>query len=117
MNAWGQTLFQPLQVLVGAMVAFLLLFTFVGQVFAVDGTSMLPTLRDKQPILIQKAGYTPAAGDIVVLNKPTFRGGDPIVKRVIATGGQTVEIDYAANTVYVDGNALEESYILEPMRA
>lgn len=93
----------------------LLLFAFVGRVFAVDGTSMLPTLQDKEPILVYRAGYTPAAGDIVVLAKPSFRTGDPLVKRVIAVGGQTVEIDYAANTVYVDGEALEEPYILEPM--
>lgn len=116
MNAWSQTLFQLLQNLVAVMTIVLLLFTFAGRVYAVDGASMLPTLQDSAPILIQKAGYTPAAGDIVVLVKPTFRDGDPIVKRIIATGGQSVDIDYASNTVFVDGEALAEPYILEPMR-
>lgn len=58
-----------------------------GAGFAVDGVSMMPTLRDGQPLLVQKAGYTPTVGDVVVLTKSSFREGDPIVKRVIAVGG------------------------------
>ena len=54
------------------------------------------------------------AQDIVVLSKETFENGSPIVKRVIATEGQTVDIDFNAGVVYVDGAALDEPYTREP---
>ena len=53
-------------------------------------------------------------GDIVIAQRPDFNGGAPIVKRVIATEGQTVDIDFAAGVVYVDGEPLEEPYLNEP---
>ena len=76
---------------------------------------MLPTLQDRELMLVRQAGYTPEAGDVVVLRKDFENVTGPIVKRVIAVGGQTVEIDYAAGTVAVDGTVLTEDYILEPM--
>ena len=71
----------------------------------------------KRQMLVWSLGYQPQQGDIVVVNKTTaeFLGGKAIVKRVIATGGQTVDIDYGTSTVYVDGVALDEPYIREPM--
>ena len=68
-------------------------------------------------LLVWSLGYEPKQGDIVVLNKTTVEhlGGVAIVKRVIATGGQTVDIDYESNSVYVDGVLLDEPYIREPM--
>lgn len=95
----------------------ILFFTFVGRIVVVDGSSMEPTLHNGEVLFLLRAGYRPRQGDVVVLNKPTFRSGEPIVKRVVAVGGQTVDIDYDANTVYVDGAALDEPYILEAMRA
>lgn len=106
-----------LQSMVFVLTMGLVVFTFGIRVMAVDGDSMLPTLQDHQPLILQRVGYTPERGDIVVLAKPSFRDGAPIVKRVIAVGGQRVEIDYAANTVSVDGKVLAEPYILEPMEA
>ena len=53
------------------------------------------------------------AGDIVIVSVPTFKEGKPIVKRVIATGGQTVDIDFETGVVYVGDTALEEDYIRE----
>ena len=105
-----------LQALVMALVGLILIFTFVGRIIGVDGESMMPTLHDHDMLLLQSIGYTPSQGDVVVLSKNTFRDGAPIVKRIIAVGGQTVDIDYDTNTVYVDGVALDEPYILEPMR-
>ena len=97
-----------LQALVMALVGLILVFTFVGRVIGVDGESMMPTLHDRDMLLLQSIGYEPAQGDVVVLSTKSFREGAPIVKRIIAVGGQTVDIDYSANTVYVDGVALDE---------
>ena len=104
-----------LQALVLALVALILLFTFVGRIIGVDGSSMYPTLHHGDMLLLQSVGYEPKQGDVVVLTK-AFRDVDgPIVKRVIALEGQTVDIDYDAGTVAVDGQVLDEPYILEEM--
>ena len=104
-----------LQALVLALVALILLFTFVGRIIGVDGSSMYPTLHHGDMLLLQSVGYEPKQGDVVVLTK-AFRDVDgPIVTGVIAVGGQTVDIDYDAGTVAVDGQVLDEPYILEEM--
>ena len=107
--------FYWLQTLVTAIVCIVLAFTFLGRITRVVGSSMTPTLRDGEMMLVWSLGYTPKAGDIVVLTQPSYQK-DSIVKRVIATGGQTVRIDYNTATVYVDGVPLEEDYIKERMR-
>ena len=105
-----------LQALVVALVVLILVFTFVGRIITVDGDSMLPTLHDKDLMILRSIGYTPEQGDIVVLTKDFNQYQDqPIVKRVIAVGGQTIRIDYDESKVYVDGVALDEPYILEPI--
>ncbi len=107
-------LYYTLQSLVVVLSALVLVFTFLGRLIMVDGTSMVPTLLDRELMLVRSLGYTPQQGDIVVLTQTSFRK-DAIVKRVIARGGQRVEIDYAAGTVAVDGVTLDEPYINEPM--
>ena len=62
-------------------------------------------------LLLQTVGYEPRQGDVVVLTKEFDASDGPIVKRVIAVGGQTVDIDYEAGTVSVDGQVLDEPYI------
>lgn len=116
----GSELFYWLQTLVVSLVCIVLVFTFVGRITRVVGSSMVPTLQEGEMLLIWSLGYEPEQGDIVVLNKTTATflrgdGGEAIVKRVIATGGQTVDIDYATSNVYVDGVALDEPYIKEYM--
>lgn len=109
-----QDLYFWLQALVAALVVLILLFTFVGRIITVDGDSMLPTLHNKDIMLLRSIGYTPEQGDIVVLTKDFLHYEDqPIVKRVVAVGGQTVRIDYNESKVYVDGVALDEPYINE----
>lgn len=93
------------------LIALILVFTFVGRVIVVDGISMLPTLEHGDLMLVQGVGYTLEQGDVVVLTKEFEDADGPIVKRVIATGGQHVEIDYAAGTVTVDGEVLDEPYL------
>lgn len=82
----------------------------------VEGDSMYDTLvNGDYLLLINNVFYhDPQPGDIIVASKDSFRDGSPIVKRVIATGGQTVDIDFISGTVYVDGVALEEPYIYSP---
>ncbi|MBM6724522.1 signal peptidase I [Pseudoflavonifractor phocaeensis] len=104
-----------LQALVAALVLLILVFTFVGRIIGVSGSSMVPTLHEGDMLLLQSIGYTPKQGDVVVLTKEFDAADGPIVKRVIATGGQHVVIDYDAGTVTVDGVALDEPYINEPM--
>ena len=102
------------QALITALVLLILLFSLVGRVIGVKGHSMLPTLQENDLLLLRSVGYTPAQGDIVVLRKQSFMA-EPIVKRVIATAGQHVVVDYADHAVYVDGVALNEPYINEVM--
>ena len=112
-----EDLFYWLNALTTALVCLVVVFTFFGRLTRVDGHSMDNTLQHGQLLLVWSLGYDPEPGDIVVLNKTTAEhlGGVAIVKRVIAVGGQTVDIDYASNTVYVDGEPLDEFYIKEPM--
>lgn len=113
--ALPRDLFAWLQALVFALLLLMLCFTFFGRIIAVDGHSMDPTLHDGDMLLLQCINYEPQQGDIVVLTKPFASVTGPIVKRVIATGGQLVQIDYDAGTVSVDGQLLDEPYIYEEM--
>lgn len=101
------------QCFISALVAGILIFLFVFRVITVDGSSMNNTLVNGDKIIITSLFYTPKNGDIVVLKAPDF-SDSPLVKRVIATEGQTVNIDFDAGIVYVDGKALEEPYIAQP---
>lgn len=108
----GSALYEAATSLVTAVLAVTLAFTFLVQLSAVDGHSMLQTLQHGDCILVLRAPFCGAyeRGDIVVARKESFME-ERIVKRVIATGGQTVDIDYDRGIVYVDGVALEEDYI------
>lgn len=108
-------LFTWLQALTFALVVIMVVFTFLGRIIGVDGHSMEPTLLNREMLLLQCAGYEPQQGDVVVLHKSFTTTSEPIVKRVIATGGQSVHIDYSSSTVYVDGEPLDEPYLGEPM--
>ena len=97
------------------LAAVTILFVFLVRLVGVDGSSMFPTLVDRDYMLL-KSNFISRDyenGDIVVLTAPTF-GQNPIVKRVIATEGQTVDIDFENGVVSVDGQVLEEDYIYEP---
>lgn len=98
------------------LAAVTLLFVFVVRLVGVDGTSMLPTLHHGDYLILESNflyhGDDIETGDIVVLTVPYYKE-EPIVKRVIATGGQTVDIDFENHIVYVDGQALEEPYLID----
>ena len=94
----------------------LIVFLLCFRVVVVSGPSMKATLFNGDYLfLVSNSFYhNPKQGDIIVASKDTFRQGEPIVKRVIATEGQTVDIDFIEGIVYVDGIALEEPYTLTP---
>lgn len=111
----GREMYQNVRTLVTVLAVLILVFTFVARIIVVSGPSMENTLQNGDAMLVWSLGYTPEQGDVVVLTKRSYQE-DSIVKRVIATGGQTVDIDYATGTVDVDGVALEEDYIKEQMQ-
>lgn len=92
-----------------------LVFTFFIRVITVDGASMEPTLQaeDKLVLLSNLWYWEPQRGDVVVAQIPDF-SPDPIVKRIIAVEGDTVDIDFKAGTVSVNGCVLEEAYVSGP---
>ena len=91
------------------MVLFLVFF----RIIVVSGPSMKMTLLDGDYLLLVNNLFyqEPKKGDIVVVSKQSYDNGKPIVKRVIATEGQIVDMDFANGIVYVDGLPLEEDYI------
>jgi len=106
-------IFDWVQALVTALLACVIVFTFVIRVVSVSGTSMLDTLHHNDKILVSGLFYTPRQGDVVVLRTETF-SDEPIVKRIIAMEGQTVRIDFEEGVVYVDDEALDEPYTFTP---
>ena len=98
------------------LIVILLVFLLLFRIVVVSGPSMNNTLvHGDCLLLINNVFYrNPEAGDIVVASKDSFRGGEPIIKRVIATEGQWVDIDFEAGIVYVNGTALDEPYISSP---
>lgn len=111
----GQELYQTLQSLVGIVLVIIFLFIFVVRVTVVDGASMENTFHHGDMVLTWTLGYSPDQGDVVVLTQKSY-SDQSIIKRVVATEGQTVDIDYSTGTVYVDGEPLDEPYIKEGMR-
>ena len=112
----GRELYEWVQSLVGSVLVVVAIFTFGIRMLGVDGHSMLNTLQHGDRLLVLNSMFYHdyQYGDIVILRKDGVFDNDPIVKRVIATGGQTVDIDFNEGVVYVDGEALEEDYIREP---
>ena len=97
-----------------AVIIALLVRNFVFTLVLVDGDSMQNTLQDKERLVVSRLPYTPKYGDIIIF-KPKSDPSKVFVKRVIATEGQTVSINYDEGKVYVDGKALDEPYIKEQM--
>lgn len=103
--------------LVACLMVVLLIFTLVVRIIAVDGDSMFPTLHDQERVLLLSSNLyrSPEDGDIVVAYITGLQ--KPLVKRVIATEGQTVDIDFVTHEVWVDGQLLDEPYIAAPTAA
>ncbi len=100
---WGQCI-------ISAIVIVVILLTFVFRLVNIDGSSMLPTLVNSDKVIITNFFYEPEVGDIVVIPAGKYHD-KPIIKRIIALGGQEVYINYETHEVFVDGILLEEDYI------
>ena len=97
-----------------ALIICVVIFAFFVRLIDVRGTSMNPTLNNGDKMLVSGLFYSPKAGDVVVFKKDEYDPERALVKRVIATEGQVINIDFDNGIVYVDGEPLEEDYIMEP---
>ncbi|MBQ1988724.1 MAG: signal peptidase I [Clostridia bacterium] len=126
---FSKELIEWLEVVSTAIIAVVLIFSFVFRIATISGDSMLNTLiggnqfngNNGDKVIITNIAYEPDNGDIVVISRNVensvagqLTGQGPIIKRVIAKGGQTVDIDFENGIVYVDGVALKEDYISTP---
>lgn len=116
-----EEIFEWFDIISISLIAVIIIFGLFFRVATISGDSMLNTLKDGERIVLRDIGYKPHAGDIVVIsrnieNRTTseYDGEGPIIKRIIATENQTVDIDFEKGIVYVDGKALEEDYISTP---
>ena len=113
---WKKNVILYLHDLIYMLMGILLVFLLFFRVIVVSGDSMYSTLMDGDYLLLLGNLFyqEPENGDIVVISKKSFDNGSPIVKRVIATEGQTVDIDFENAVVYIDGMAIDEPYINSP---
>ncbi len=105
--AW---IFDFIEIVIFALCTSLLVFAFGWRLCQVDGDSMNKTLYHGEMLIISSLDK-PQAGDIVVFHMTGAHYNEPLVKRVIATEGQTVRIDYETQTVSVDGVVIDEPYV------
>ena len=97
-----------------ALIICVVIFAFFIRLIDVRGTSMNPTLNNNDKMLVSGLFYEPKVGDVVVFKKDEYDPERALVKRVIATEGQVINMDFDRGIVYVDGVPLEEDYIMEP---
>ena len=100
-----------IQSLISALLICVLVFVFVIRIMDVNGSSMVPTLKNGDKVLVSGLLYEPDRGDIVVFKKDSYNDNKALVKRVIAVAGDTVNIDFDNGIVYVNGEAIEEAYL------
>ena len=114
----GKELVEWIEVLCAAIIAVVIIFCFVFRIATIDGDSMNNTLHHNDRVIITNFNYEPKNGDIVVISRNVGNsiedqslGNEPIIKRVIAVGGQMVNINFETGQVFVDGKALKEDYL------
>ena len=113
---WQQRIMMDLHDLIHVLAVFMVCYMLLFRVVVVIGPSMYNTLVDgDRLVLMSNTVYrNPKAGDVIVASKKTFDDGECIIKRIIATEGQMVDIDFQRGVVYVDGIALDEDYAYTP---
>lgn len=111
----NQNIVEWYEALIFALAFLVLLFTFVVRVVAVNGSSMVPTLNSGDRLLVQSSLFQVERGNVVVIDS-YIDYGKPLVKRVIAVGGDRVDINAETGEVFVNGQLLDEPYIAEATR-
>ena len=113
---WKQGILLYLHDLIHMLAVIIIIFLLVFRLVVVTGSSMYSTLWDGDWLLVLSNVFyqDPEYGDIIVASKNSFNGGEAIIKRVIATEGQIVDIDFVSGTVFVDGKPLREEYTFTP---
>lgn len=107
------SLYENISMIAVGAVAVMLIFTFGFRVSGIEGTSMLPTLEDGDRVVLTAFDGKPERGQVIISVQPNDFG-KPVVKRIIATENQIVDIDFTEGKVYVDGELLDEPYINNP---
>ena len=109
---WQQGMLLYLHDLIFMLSAIMIVFLLLFRMVVVSGPSMYSTLWDGDWLLVLSNAFyhNPEKGDIIIASKESYNDGEPIVKRVIATEGQKVDIDFEAGIVYVNDQALDENY-------
>lgn len=104
------SLYEWVHSLVFAVAIVVIILTFFLRLVDVSGTSMLQTLKSEDKVIVTNFFYTPAHGDIVVISHGA-EYSKPLIKRVIAVGGDRLEIDFDSEIIRVNGEELKEDYI------
>jgi signal peptidase I len=110
---WAGMLYDLFSSVVYALLLVCIIFTFFFRLVSVDGESMENTLHDRDWLVIASFLSAPERGDIVIISREESNER-PLVKRVIAVGGDEIDIDFVTHTVRVNGQVQNEPYIKEP---
>ena len=108
-----QIVYEWMDSFVFSIILILIVFVFGFRVVGVDGESMLPTLNNGDWLTVKAINTTIERGDIVVITQPNITN-EPLIKRVIAVGGDTLDINFMTGEVKVNGKVIDEPYINAP---
>ena len=109
----SKTVVEFISVIATSIVAIMLIFTFAFRIVGVSGPSMMNTLINGDWLIVSAFITEPERGDIVIITQPNSFN-EPIVKRVIAVGGDTIDIDFDKATVSINGKVINEPYLGSP---
>lgn len=111
-KGFWEIIYEWMDSFVFSIILILLVFTFCFRIVGVDGESMMPTLNHGDWLTVKAINTEIERGDIVVVTQPNNLN-EPLIKRVIAVGGDSLKIDFVTGEVEVNGRVIDEPYIME----